>query len=163
MLFVVRQTIPYSIDTYPNSQVQDIYLIVWVDVIVIPCCDEMRLESINWNIFDHFQTKDLGHLKYFLVLRWLNLPLVLQYPRRCALVCGQQSHGSKRQTCVGQKSHCTYFFVVLLIYDKYVLYCDRQWNTLNKRFLNRLLSLTTLIFITSKWWSNMVLFSLFKL
>jgi len=117
--------------------------------------------SIETSLFI-FRLRIWVTLSIFWVLRWLNPWLVLPYPSGYALVCGL-SHGSKWQASAGQKSHCTYFVLVLLIYDKYVLYCDRQWNTLNKWFLDRLLSLTTLIFITSKWWSNMVLFSLFKL
>ena len=50
-----------------NSQGKCIYLVVYVDDIVITGDDQDGIEKLKKHLFHHFQTKDLGLLKYFLV------------------------------------------------------------------------------------------------
>ena len=49
-----------------------VYLMVYVDDIVITVNDITRIAQLKNHLFSHFQTKDLGHLKYFLGLKWHN-------------------------------------------------------------------------------------------
>ncbi|RDX96421.1 hypothetical protein CR513_20926, partial [Mucuna pruriens] len=44
----------------------NVYLVVYVDDIVITGNDEVKISQLKQYLFSHFQTKDLGHLKYFL-------------------------------------------------------------------------------------------------
>ena len=43
-----------------------IYLIVYVDDIVISSSDQDGIRKLKQHLFSHFHTKDLGKLKYFL-------------------------------------------------------------------------------------------------
>ena len=43
-----------------------IYLVVYVDDIVITGNDQNGITDLKQHLFKHFQTKDLGRLKYFL-------------------------------------------------------------------------------------------------
>ncbi|RDX86712.1 hypothetical protein CR513_31925, partial [Mucuna pruriens] len=43
-----------------------VYLVVYVDDIVIIENDDIKISQLKQYLFSHFQTKDLGHLKYFL-------------------------------------------------------------------------------------------------
>ncbi|RVX09440.1 Retrovirus-related Pol polyprotein from transposon RE2 [Vitis vinifera] len=49
-----------------NSSGQCIYLVVYVDDIVITSSDQNGIQELKQHLFTHFQTKDLGKLKYFL-------------------------------------------------------------------------------------------------
>jgi len=49
--------------TSPNRCV---YLVVYVDDIVITRNDEEKIPQLKEHLFRHFETKDLGKLKYFL-------------------------------------------------------------------------------------------------
>ena len=41
------------------------YLVVYVDDIVITESDKVGIQKLKKHLFNHFQTKDLGKLKYF--------------------------------------------------------------------------------------------------
>ena len=43
-----------------------IYLVVYVDDIIITVNDQVDIANLKQYLFQHFQTKDLGRLKYFL-------------------------------------------------------------------------------------------------
>ena len=43
-----------------------IYLVVYVDDIIITVNDQVGIANLKQYLFQHFQTKDLGRLKYFL-------------------------------------------------------------------------------------------------
>ena len=45
---------------------QCIYLVVYVHDIVITCSDQVDIQKLKKHHFSHFQTKDIGKLKYFL-------------------------------------------------------------------------------------------------
>ncbi|KAJ8763747.1 hypothetical protein K2173_003529 [Erythroxylum novogranatense] len=49
-----------------TSSKQCIYLIVYMDDIVITGSDQGGIEQLKTHLFRHFQTKDLGLLRYFL-------------------------------------------------------------------------------------------------
>ena len=48
---------------------QCIYLIVYVDDIVIISSDQDGIRKLKQHLFSHFQTKDMGNLKYFLGIK----------------------------------------------------------------------------------------------
>ena len=56
----------HSIFYHHTSLGQYIYLIVYVDDIVITSNDQDGIKRLKQHLFSHFQTKDLGKLKYFL-------------------------------------------------------------------------------------------------
>ena len=49
-----------------NSLGQCIYLVVYVNNIVIRGSDQNGIQRLKQHLFNHFQTKDLGKLKYFM-------------------------------------------------------------------------------------------------
>ncbi|RVW35016.1 Retrovirus-related Pol polyprotein from transposon RE1 [Vitis vinifera] len=58
----------HSVFYHHNSSSQCIYLVVYVDDIVITGSDQEGIQRLKQHLFNHFQTKDLGKLKYFLGL-----------------------------------------------------------------------------------------------
>ena len=65
---MTRSTSDHSVFYHHTSSGQCIYLIVYVDDIVITDSDQDGIQKLKQHIFNHFQTKDLGKLKYFLVI-----------------------------------------------------------------------------------------------
>ena len=63
---VLRSTAGHSVFYHHNSSGQCIYLVVYVDDIVITVSDQDGIQKLKQHLFTHFQTKDLGKLKYFL-------------------------------------------------------------------------------------------------
>lgn len=49
-----------------SAQSRCIYLVVYIDDIVINDNDQYGITDLKQHLFKHFQTKDLGRLKYFL-------------------------------------------------------------------------------------------------
>ena len=60
----MQQTIPFFY--HHSSTGQCIYLIVYVDDIVITDSDQDGIQKLKQHLFNHFQTIYLGKLKYFL-------------------------------------------------------------------------------------------------
>ena len=63
---MLRSTADHSVFYHHNSSGQCIYLVVYVDDIVITDNDQDGIQKLKQHLFTHFQTKDLGKLKYFL-------------------------------------------------------------------------------------------------
>ena len=64
-----RSTANHSVFYHHNSSGQCIYLVVYVDDIVITGSDQDGIQKLKQHLFTHFQTKDLGKLKYFLGIK----------------------------------------------------------------------------------------------
>ncbi|RVW95638.1 Retrovirus-related Pol polyprotein from transposon RE1 [Vitis vinifera] len=65
---MLRSEADHSVFYHHNSSSQSIYLVVYVDDIVITGSDQEGIQRLKQHLFNHFQTKDLGKLKYFLGL-----------------------------------------------------------------------------------------------
>ena len=63
---MTRSTSDRMVFYHHTSSGQCIYLIVYVDNIVITCSDHDGIQKLKQHLFNHFQTKDLGKLKYFM-------------------------------------------------------------------------------------------------
>ena len=63
---MLRSTADHSVFYHHNSSGQCIYLVVYVDDIVITGSDQDGIQKLKQHFFTYFQTKDLGKLKYFL-------------------------------------------------------------------------------------------------
>ncbi|KAJ9689323.1 hypothetical protein PVL29_014817 [Vitis rotundifolia] len=65
---MLRSETNHSVFYHHNSSNQCIYLVVYVDDIVITGSDQEGIQRLKQHLFNHFQTKNLGKLKYFLGL-----------------------------------------------------------------------------------------------
>ena len=63
---MLRNTADHLVFYHHNSSGQCIYLVVYVDDIVITGSDQGSIQNLKQHLFTNFQTKDLGKLKYFL-------------------------------------------------------------------------------------------------
>ena len=63
---MTRSTLDHSVFYHHTSSGECIYLIVYVDDIVIIGNDQDGIRRLKQHLFNHFQKKDLGKLKYFL-------------------------------------------------------------------------------------------------
>ena len=63
---MTQSTSDHSVFYHHTLSGQCIYLIVYVNNIVITSSDHDGIRKLKQHLFSHFQTKDLGKLKYFL-------------------------------------------------------------------------------------------------
>ena len=63
---MTRSGADHSVFYRHSAQSRCIYLVVYVDDIVITGNDEDGITDLKQHLFKHFQTKYLGRLKYFL-------------------------------------------------------------------------------------------------
>ena len=63
---MTRSIVDHSVFYHHTSSEQCIYLIVYVDDIVITGNNQDGIQRLKQHLFSHFQTKHLGKLKYFL-------------------------------------------------------------------------------------------------
>ena len=63
---MIQSTTDHSVFYHHSSTRQCIYLIVYVDAIVIIGSDQDGIQKLKHYLFSYFQIKDLGKLKYFL-------------------------------------------------------------------------------------------------
>ena len=61
---MIQSTTDHSVFYHHISTGQCIYLIVYADIII--GSDHDGFQKLKQHLFSHFQTKDLGKLKYFL-------------------------------------------------------------------------------------------------
>ena len=66
---MLRSKADHSVFYHHNSSGQCIYLVVYVDDIVITGSDQNGIQKLKQHLFTHFQTKDLGKLKYFMGIK----------------------------------------------------------------------------------------------
>ena len=62
---MTRSPSNYSVFYHHTSSGQCVYLIVYVDDIVLIDSDHDGIRKLKQHLFNHFHTKDLGKLKYF--------------------------------------------------------------------------------------------------
>ena len=63
---MLHSTADHLVFYHHNSLGQCIYIVVYVDDIVITSSDQDGIQKLKQHLFTHFQTKDLGKLKYFM-------------------------------------------------------------------------------------------------
>ena len=63
---MTRSTSDHSVFYHHTFSRESIYLIVYVDDIFITDSDQDGIQKLKKHLFNHFQTKELGKLKYFL-------------------------------------------------------------------------------------------------
>ena len=63
---MIQSAADHSVFYHHSSTGQCIYLIVYMDDIIITSNDHDGIQKLKQHLFSHFQTKDLGKLKYFL-------------------------------------------------------------------------------------------------
>ena len=63
---MTQSTSDHFVFYHHTSSRQSIYLIVYVDDIVIIGNDQEGIRKLKQHLFNHFQIKDLGKFKYFL-------------------------------------------------------------------------------------------------
>ena len=63
---MIRSAADHSVFYHHSSTGKCIYFIVYADDIVITDSDQDGIQKHKQHLFSHFQTKDLGKLKYFL-------------------------------------------------------------------------------------------------
>ena len=104
---MIRSTTDHSVFYHHTSTGQCIYLIVYVDDIIIIGSDQDGFQKLKQHLFSHFQTKDLGKLKYFLGIEVAqsNSGAVISQKKYTldiwVFVClAPQSHGTQRGRCV---------------------------------------------------------------
>ena len=66
---MTRNESDHSVFYKHTSQRKCIYLVVYMDDIVIIGDDQDGIVQLKKHLFHHFQTKDLGLLKYFLGIK----------------------------------------------------------------------------------------------
>ena len=69
MFRMTRSESAYSIFLKCLSLNKYIYLVVYVDNIVITCDDYEGIKALKQHLFQNFQTKNLGPLRYFLGIK----------------------------------------------------------------------------------------------
>ena len=82
---MLRSTADHSVFYHHNSLGQCIYLVVYVDDIVITQSDQDGIQKLKQHLFTHFQIKDLGKLKYFLGIEIAQSSYVVISQRKYAL------------------------------------------------------------------------------
>ena len=66
---MIRSAADHSVFYHHSFTGKCIHLIVYVDDIVITGTDQDGIQKLKQHLFNHFQTKDLGKLKYFLGIK----------------------------------------------------------------------------------------------
>ena len=65
---MIRSAADHSVFYHHSSTEKCIYFIIYVDDIIITGSDQDGIQKLKQHLFSHFQTKDLGKLKYFLCI-----------------------------------------------------------------------------------------------
>ena len=67
---MTQSTSYHSVFNHHTSSGECIYLIVYVDNIIIISSDQDGIQKLKQYLFNHFQTKDVSKLKYFM---WIEI------------------------------------------------------------------------------------------
>ena len=98
---MTRSTLDHSVFYHHTSSGQCIYLIVYVDDIVITGSNHDGIWKLKQHLFSQFQTKDLGKLKYFLRIEIAqsNSNVVMSQTKYVLDILEENSMGSECQAC----------------------------------------------------------------
>ncbi|RVW22780.1 Retrovirus-related Pol polyprotein from transposon RE1 [Vitis vinifera] len=132
---MLRSTADHSVFYHHNSLGQCIYLVVYVDDIVITGSDQDGIQKLKQHLFTHFQTKDLGKLKYFLGIEIAqsNSGVVLSQRKYVLDILEETGDPGRYRRLVGKLNYLTITrpdisFPVSVVSQFLQSPCDSHWD-----------------------------------
>ncbi|RVW49251.1 Retrovirus-related Pol polyprotein from transposon RE2 [Vitis vinifera] len=134
---MLRSTADHSVFYHHNSLGQCIYLVVYVDDIVITGSDQDGIQKLKQHLFTHFQTKDLGKLKYFLGIEIAQSSsgVVLSQGKYALDIPGRNRRPGRYRRLVGKLNYLTITrpdisFPVSVVSQFLQSPCDSHWDAM---------------------------------